>query len=129
MNGVIGIGSGTVWHFMIRRFEKEDFMRKIMLALAVAGTAIPAIEAPAFAHRTGYSHHHGRTYYAGDRNYRCRRGNGTTGLIVGGAVGALLGRAVDGGRNHTLGTVAGAAGGALLGREVQRSRQTRNCYR
>src|SRR5689334_8916745 len=101
-------------------------MRKLMLALAVAGTAVPAIEAPASA-RAYYSN--GRTYNAAPSTYHCRRGNGTTGLIVGGALGALLGRSLDGGRNHTLGTVAGAAGGALLGREVQRGRQTRNCYR
>lgn len=99
-------------------------MRKLMLALAVAGTAVPAIEAPASA-RPHYSN--GRTYYAAPATYRCRRGHGTTGLIVGGALGALLGRSLDGGRNHTLGTVAGAAGGALLGREVQRGRQTRHC--
>lgn len=104
-------------------------MRKLMMAMAVTGLAVPAMEAPALAHKTGYSHSHGRTYYGADRNYRCRQGKGTTGLIVGGALGALLGRAVDGGRDRTLGTVAGAAGGALLGREVQRSRQTRNCYR
>ena len=103
-------------------------MRRVMLALAVAGTAVPAIEAPAQA-RPHYSYSNGRTYYAQPRYYGCRRGNGTTGLILGGALGALLGRSLDGGRNHTLGTVAGAAGGALLGREVQRSRQTRNCYR
>ena len=102
-------------------------MRKLMMALAVAGTAVPAIEAPAQARPHYYNH--GRTYYAAPRYYGCRRGNGTTGLILGGALGALLGRSLDGGRNHTLGTVAGAAGGALLGREVQRSRQTRNCYR
>ncbi|HEU4969129.1 glycine zipper 2TM domain-containing protein [Sphingomonas sp.] len=101
-------------------------MRKLMMALAVAGTAVPAIEAPANA-RPHYSH--SRTYHASDRYYRCSRGNGTTGLILGGAIGALLGRAVDGGRDHTLGTVVGAAGGALLGREVQRNRQSRRCYR
>ncbi|NNM76285.1 glycine zipper 2TM domain-containing protein [Sphingomonas sp. ID1715] len=105
-------------------------MRKLMMALAVAGTAVPAsvvLEAPAQAQR--YYARDGRTYYAQPRYYNCRRGNGTTGLIVGGAAGALLGRSLDGGRNQTLGTVLGAAGGALLGREVQRSRQTRNCYR
>ena len=101
-------------------------MRKLMMALAVAGTAVPAIEAPASA-RPHYSH--SRTYYAADHSYRCRRGSGTTGLILGGALGALVGRSIDGGRDRTLGTVAGAAGGALLGREVQRSRQTRHCYR
>ncbi len=52
----------------------------------------------------------GRTY--------CRKKNGTTGLIIGGAAGALLGREVDGGRNRTLGTVLGAAAGALIGREL-----------
>lgn len=101
-------------------------MRKLMIALAVAGTAVPAIEAPASA-RPHYGN--GRTYYAAPAYYGCRRGNGTTGLILGGALGALLGRSLDHGRDRTLGTVAGAAGGALLGREIQRNRQVRNCYR
>ena len=100
-------------------------MRKLMLALAVTTATVPVLEAPAEAHRTRYQHYHdnGRAYY--NNGYRCRRGNGTTGLILGGAAGALLGRAIDGGRNRTLGTVAGAAGGALLGREIQRS--SRRC--
>jgi len=52
----------------------------------------------------------GRTY--------CRKKDGTTGLIIGGAAGALLGREVDGGRDRTVGTILGAAAGALLGREI-----------
>ena len=52
----------------------------------------------------------GRTY--------CRKKNGTTGLIIGGAAGALLGREVDGGRDRTLGTILGAAAGALIGKEI-----------
>ncbi|MGF7155809.1 glycine zipper 2TM domain-containing protein [Novosphingobium gossypii] len=55
-----------------------------------------------------------------DGRYYCRRSNGTTGLLLGGAAGALLGREVDGGRDRTAGTVIGAAAGALLGREVDR---------
>jgi len=55
-----------------------------------------------------------------DGRYYCKRDNGTTGLIVGAAAGALLGRAVDGGRERTLGTILGAAGGGLLGREIDR---------
>jgi len=54
----------------------------------------------------------GRTY--------CKRSNGTTGLLVGGAAGALLGRSLDGGEHRTTGTVLGAAGGALVGREIDR---------
>ena len=56
---------------------------------------------------------------------RCRRGNGTVGLIVGGAAGALVGREIDGGRNRTGGTIAGAAAGALVGREIDRRRRCR----
>jgi uncharacterized protein YcfJ len=56
------------------------------------------------------------------RAYRssCRSG-GTTGLIVGGAAGALLGREIDGGRDRTAGTIIGAGAGALLGREIDRN--------
>ena len=57
----------------------------------------------------------GRTY--------CRRPNGTTGLVVGGVVGALVGREVDGGRNRATGTIIGAGAGALLGREIDRGRK------
>lgn len=62
----------------------------------------------------------GRSWRGNDGRYYCRRGNGTTGLLIGGAAGALLGRGIDGGRDRTLGTVLGAAGGALLGRQVDR---------
>ncbi|MCT2398263.1 glycine zipper 2TM domain-containing protein [Novosphingobium mangrovi (ex Huang et al. 2023)] len=61
-----------------------------------------------------------RVWRGRDGRYYCRRQNGTTGLIIGGAAGALLGREIDGGRDRTLGTVLGAVGGALLGREIDR---------
>ena len=70
-------------------------------------------------YRNGY--YNGPTWRDSDGRYRCRRANGTTGLIVGGAAGALIGRSIDGGRNHTTGTIVGAVAGALVGREVQRS--------
>lgn len=60
-----------------------------------------------------------RNYYR-DRRYYCRRGSGTTGMIVGGAAGALLGREVDRYGDRTPGTIIGAAAGALLGREIDR---------
>lgn len=53
----------------------------------------------------------GRTY--------CRKSDGTTGLIIGGAAGALLGRELAGYRgDRTLGAILGAAGGALLGKSI-----------
>jgi hypothetical protein len=62
-----------------------------------------------------------RVWRGRDGRYYCKRGNGTTGLIVGGALGALLGREIDGGYNRATGTILGAAGGALLGRSVDRN--------
>jgi len=63
----------------------------------------------------------GDNYWRGnDGRYYCKRDNGTTGLIIGAAGGAFLGRAIDGGRDKTTGTILGAAVGALLGREIDR---------
>ena len=59
-----------------------------------------------------------RVWRGNDGRTYCRKKDGTTGLIIGGAAGALLGREVDGGRNRTLGTVLGAAAGAILGKKV-----------
>lgn len=55
-----------------------------------------------------------------DGRYYCRRDNGTTGLIIGAAGGALIGREVDSQGSRTVGTVLGAAIGGLLGREIDR---------
>ena len=80
------------------------------------------------------SRYYGNRYY-GDRHYgsrhyrRHRCGNGTTGLIVGGAAGALLGREIErsgnrsryyGRRGGTTGAIVGGALGALVGREIAR---------
>lgn len=61
-----------------------------------------------------------RVWRGNDGRYYCRRSNGTTGLIIGAAGGALLGRSVDTYGERTTGTVLGAALGALVGREVDR---------
>ena len=81
--------------------------------------------------RSGYS---GEPVYAStpvwrgeDGRYYCKKKNGTTGMIVGGAAGALIGREIAGRGDRTLGTILGAAGGALLGREIQRSGSSRRC--
>ncbi len=57
-----------------------------------------------------------------DGRYYCRRSDGTTGLIIGAAGGALIGRAIDTRGDRALGTILGAAGGAILGREIDRNR-------
>jgi len=61
-----------------------------------------------------------RVYRGSNGRYYCRRSDGTTGLIVGAAVGGLLGNEIGRGRSNTLGAILGAAGGGLLGREVER---------
>ncbi len=98
-------------------------MRKVLLAVTAATLTVPALPAPAFAH-DGYHSRHGGHH----QRYRsCRRSSGTTGLILGGAAGALAGRAIDTRGERTTGTILGAAAGALLGREVQRGRSSRRC--
>ena len=66
-------------------------------------------------------------YRGSDGRYYCKRSDGTTGLIVGGAGGALLGSVIDGGHNRTAGTLLGGALGALLGKSVEKSGNEVRC--
>ncbi|HIQ17785.1 MAG TPA: glycine zipper 2TM domain-containing protein [Novosphingobium capsulatum] len=124
-------------------------MKKLVLAAMMAATAVSATTAMAdpwhgHGHGRGHGYGHDRGYDRGDyddrgyyRNprrisrddhvwrgrdgrYYCRRSNGTTGLIIGAAGGALVGRAIDTRGDRTMGTVLGAVGGGLLGREIDR---------
>ena len=100
-------------------------LKQTMLALAATSLAVP-MAAPTFEAQA--RHHTSRHYYrtsngvrywrGSNGRYYCHRRNGTVGLLVGGAAGALLGSAV--GNGHTTGTVIGAAAGALVGRSVAR---------
>jgi hypothetical protein len=128
-------------------------LKKTTLALSalVATTvAVPAAaEAQSYGYypSTGYQQpYYGQRYanryygkqaynqrYYGQRyndRYRCK--SGTTGAIVGGAAGALLGREVQrqssrdryyyGNRNNgTVGAIIGGAVGALVGRQATRT--------
>ena len=98
-------------------------MRKLIMiasALSVAmpvATVLPATSASARTTRTYPA------YRGSDGRYYCKRRGGTTGALIGGAGGALIGSALGG----TAATLIGAAGGALAGREVERSRSQRRC--
>ena len=94
-------------------------MRKTMVALAAATLTVPTVPSAAFAHNGYYQ---GKTWRDSQGRLRCKRPNGTTGLIVGAAGGALIGRALDTRGERATGTILGAAAGALVGRSVQRGR-------
>ncbi len=109
-------------------------MRHTMLAIAAATMTVTTVSAawtPAEArhgkhHRQYHTSANGVRYWRGDDGrYYCKRSNGTTGLVVGAAAGALAGRAIDTRGERATGTIIGAAAGALLGREVQRSMSCR----
>lgn len=68
-----------------------------------------------------------RVYSGSDGRYYCRRSDGTTGLIVGGAAGGILGNVIDGGRSRTVGTLLGGALGAVLGRSVEQRQSEIRC--
>jgi outer membrane lipoprotein SlyB len=102
-------------------------VRKIILAASLAIATLSAV--PAMADN-GHGNH-GREYRRTDNGIRywqgndgrtyCKKPNGTTGLLIGGVAGALVGRSIDTRGDRTAGTLLGAAGGALLGREIERS--------
>lgn len=112
-------------------------MKKTLLAIAAAtlaipGTAVVAADQFSVATASGYKQDVSyqnrnrdgfRSWRGKDGRMYCRRKNGTTGLVVGAAVGALAGRAVDTRGDRATGTILGAAGGALLGREIDKGRR------
>ena len=99
----------------------------------IEANSLPSTEAAEHRKRKHHRHYDSRGRYIeprrlsrndriwrdGDRYY-CRRDNGTTGLVIGAGVGALLGRTIDTRGDRTVGTLAGAIGGGLLGREIDR---------
>ena len=86
---------------------------------------LPADQAQAQSHKKkSYKY---REWRGRDGRTYCRKSNGTTGLVVGAATGALLGRAVDTHGERGTGTILGAVAGAFAGREIQRNRSKRRC--
>jgi len=115
-------------------------MRRIILAVSLAAMLTPAMPALADSHRKHHKHNNhyyadryyqdnsryserrlsrnDRVYRGGDGRYYCKRKDGTTGLIVGGLAGGVLGNTIAPGGSKTLGTILGGAGGALLGKSL-----------
>src|SRR3546814_14022250 len=102
-------------------------MRNIMLSLAAASLAIPAAftiptdKAEAKSHR--HRHYEHREWRGRDGRTYCRKSDGTVGLLIGGAAGALAGRAIDTRGERTKGKVLGADAGARIGNEVAHKRR------
>jgi hypothetical protein len=94
-------------------------MRAVVLAVATASLAVPVYPSLSQAEARSYN---GRIWQDSSGRYRCKRPDGTVGLIVGGAGGALIGRAIDTRGERATGTILGAAAGALIGRKIDRSR-------
>ena len=86
-------------------------MRNLLLGLTALSMTLPVALTPAYAQYRARTARHHRVYY------RCHPHGGTTGAIIGGGAGALVGSAVTHG---IAGPIVGAAGGALLGRHIER---------
>ncbi|MBJ6120282.1 glycine zipper 2TM domain-containing protein [Sphingomonas mollis] len=105
-------------------------MRKILLALGCAAMVVPSLMvtvSPADAQRRYRNIDRDREYRDNRGRVRCKKNSGTTGAIVGGVGGALLGRTIDTRGDRTVGTLGGAAAGALAGRAIDRGGTNNRC--
>ena len=66
-----------------------------------------------------------QVYRGSDGRYYCKRSDGTTGLVVGAVGGGVLGNVIDGGHNRVAGTLIGGALGALAGKAIDQSSDAR----
>ncbi len=91
----------------------------VVLATTAAPTAALAYDRGRHHswHDHGYDHHRHDRYYG--HGHRCKRDNGTGGLVIGAIAGGLLGHEVA--RDKTAGTIVGGGVGAIAGRAIDRS--------
>ncbi len=92
-------------------------MRNFMLSMGAAALTASALVVPTAAdarkHYRSYKGNGGRTY--------CTRSGGTTGAVVGGVGGALIGNGIAGRGDKLLGTVVGGVAGAFGGQAIDRA--------
>ncbi|OYW87719.1 MAG: hypothetical protein B7Z20_04465 [Sphingobium sp. 32-64-5] len=113
---------------------------RILLGLCAVAT-LPLAACNDYGSRPGYSsdRHYDRSgrrgddrrgHYLGDNDriyrdrdgrYYCKKPDGSTGLIVGGLAGGVLGNIIAPGDSKTLGTILGAGAGAIAGRAIDRN--------
>ena len=93
-------------------------MRKAIVVLTAASLATPMTSTAVQARGKSDS----KVWRDSEGRYRCKRPDGTAGLVVGAAGGALLGRVIDTKGERATGTILGAPAGALLGRKIERDR-------
>jgi len=85
---------------------------------------------PGYASDRSHRYDNDGSYYLGERDriyrdrdgrYYCKKPDGTTGLIVGGLAGGVLGNVIAPGGSKTLGTILGAGAGAIAGQAIDRN--------
>ncbi|HEV2748621.1 MAG TPA: glycine zipper 2TM domain-containing protein [Allosphingosinicella sp.] len=69
----------------------------------------------------GSRHYRGRPYYGRGHGYRYCRDSGAGGTILGAIAGGLLGSEIAGRGDRTEGAIIGGAAGALAGRAIDRN--------
>ncbi|MGD9809889.1 MAG: glycine zipper 2TM domain-containing protein [Sphingobium sp.] len=99
-------------------------MKNFLGSAIAASMLIPAAAVPtaAFAKHDRYEY---REWRGRDGRVYCRKSDGTVGLVVGAAGGALVGRAIDTRGDRATGTILGAAAGALIGKSIDSKRRCR----
>ncbi|MPT47505.1 MAG: glycine zipper 2TM domain-containing protein [Sphingobium sp.] len=101
---------------------------KRTIAAAIAfSLLVPAavVAMPGSAEARSKRNHEYKEWRGRDGRTYCRKSDGTTGLVVGAAGGALLGRTIDTRGDRTLGTVAGAVAGGLIGKKIDSGKKCR----
>ncbi len=103
---------------------KNKIILGVLLSLAPCSLLLPT---EAMARHRQYSHYdNGRykTFTGSNGRTYCRKSDGTTGAIIGGVAGGVIGQEVAGNGNRTIGTLLGAGLGVVGGRAIERRRRT-----
>lgn len=111
-------GNGKRYGLGIDTKQREFDMRNLFLSLGAVALTATTVVVPTSAEARK---HYYRTYNGRGGHTYCTRSGGTTGLVAGGAGGALIGNQIAGRGDKLLGTVVGGVAGALGGRAIDRT--------